>query len=311
MKELGPGEAVGPSVVTVGKFDGVHIGHRALLSAAGEEASALGVPWGVVTFARHPDEALRPERAPSYLTPQPAKMLLLEEAGADFVLPLEPDADTLAMSAQDFIERVLVARTHPAVIVCGDDFRFGRGRGGDITLLRRMGSSRGFRVRVVAPVTLHGQRVSSYAIRRALAKGDVALAAEMLGRPYSIKGEVVAGRQVGRELGFPTANIRPEERVVLPSNGIYAVTAEWEGTGHDAVASLGVRPTLEGPSAPLWLEVHVLDWQGDLYGVKMTVTFFRKLRDEARFDSVDALRRQIGRDAEEARAVLQQAGGRS
>jgi riboflavin kinase/FMN adenylyltransferase len=310
LRELRPGEATGPSVVTVGKFDGVHIGHRALLSAAREEAATLGVPWGVVTFARHPDETLRPENAPIYLTPKPTKHRLLEEAGADFVLYLEPDAETLATSARDFLDSLLIPRTRPQVIVCGDDFRFGRGREGDLPLLREMGERRGFRVRVVPPVLLDGRRVSSYAIRRALALGDVELAAAMLGRRYSIEGIVVEGRQLGRGLGFPTANIRPERNVVLPATGIYAVTADWEGTERDAVASLGFRPTLEGPSAPLWLEVHVLEWGGNLYGAALKVTFYRKLRDELRFDSVEALREQIGRDAEEARDVLKKERGR-
>lgn len=306
MRVLQPGETSGPSVVTVGKFDGVHVGHRALLSAAREEAEALKVPWGVVTFARHPDEALRPESAPLYLTPWQAKQRLFAEAGADFVLRLEPDAATLSLSPPDFVDCLLVARTAPRVVVSGDDFRFGRGRAGDLEGLTAMGRERGFRVRVVPPVLLDGERVSSYAIREALVAGDLDRATSMLGRRYCVEGEVVVGKQLGRQLGFPTANIALIERVVVPANGIYAVLAEWDGIEHAAVASLGVRPTLEGPSAPRWLEVHVLDWNGDLYGSTMSVTFVRRLRDEVRFDSLDALKAQIGVDAETARGILRQ-----
>lgn len=300
----GEGGAAGPSAVTVGKFDGVHVGHQALLRATREEAAARGVKAGVLTFDRHPTEVLRPDAAPPYLTPLPEKLRLLEAAGMDFCVLLRLDDGILSWSADAFVQRALVESAGARCVVAGPDFLYGKGRQGTLETLRAAGEAHGFDLRVLPPVEVRGKRVSSYAVRAALSAGDLPLAEAMLGRRYTVTGRVVRGRQLGRTLGFPTANLAFDVPQALPSFGIYAVTAAWNGVKHPAVASYGVRPTVESGSAPDLLEVHVLDWSGDLYGRNLTTTFVERLRNEEHFDSLEALTEQIRRDADAARSVL-------
>lgn len=292
------------SAVAIGKFDGLHRGHRALLAAAREEATRLGVPAGVVTFDRHPMEVLRPGHAPPYLTPLDAKLGLLEEAGMDFCLLLRLGEGVLTWTAHDFVQRVLVNGVGARCVVAGADFRYGRGREGTLDTLRSDGDKEGFRVRVVDTISVDGVRVSSFAVREALSAGDPGLAGTLLGRRYSVRGTVIEGRKLGRKLGFPTANLAFSERLALPANGIYAVIADWDGGPMPSVASLGTRPTVESLPAPVVLEVHVLDWSGDLYGRRLRVEFVQRLRAEKRFDGLEALAAQIARDADAARLVL-------
>jgi riboflavin kinase/FMN adenylyltransferase len=292
------------SVVTVGKFDGVHRGHQALLSATRVDAAAQGVRAGVLTFDRHPAEVLRPDAAPPYLTPLPEKLRLLDAAGMDFCIVLRLDDGILTWSADEFVDRAIVGCAGARRVITGPDFQYGRGRTGTTATLATAGDARGFMVRALAPVLMDGRRVSSYAIREALTAGDLPLAEAMLGRRYGVEGAVSPGRRLGRTLGFPTANLAFDYPTALPSHGVYAVTASWDGETHPAVASLGVRPTVESGPAPVVLEVFVLDWSGDLYGKRLRVTFISRLRDEERFSSLDALTRQMHGDVEDARRIL-------
>lgn len=300
----GEGGAEGPSIVTIGKFDGVHVGHQALLRATREEAAARGVKAGVLTFDRHPTEILRPESAPPYLTPLPEKLRLLESSGMDFCILLRLSDGILSWTAEEFVRRAVVNSAQARGVVAGPDFQYGKGRRGTLDTLRAEGQARGFTVRVLSPVEVQGRRVSSFAVRAALSDGDLALAGAMLGRRYSVAGRVAPGRRLGRSLGFPTANMAFDIPVALPAHGVYAVTAEWDGETHAAVASLGVRPTVETGPVPELLEVHVLDWTGDLYGKTVRTTFAARLRNEERFNSLDALVTQMHLDVEHARDAL-------
>jgi riboflavin kinase/FMN adenylyltransferase len=288
----------------VGKFDGVHMGHQALLAATRAAAQRLGLLTGAVTFDRHPAEVLFPGSAPAYLTPLPVKLRLLEAAGADFCIVLPVDAGTLDWPPDRFVDAVLVEAARAQHVVAGPDFRYGHNREGDADTLRAAGLRCAFSVEQLPPVMVRGRRVSSYAVRRALEAGNLPLAEAMLGRPYSVEGVVTGGKQVGRTLGWPTANVAFDVPAALPALGIYAVTAEFDGAERPAVASLGVRPTLEGEEAPVWLEVYVLDWSGDLYGQRLRVTFRLRLRDEERFPGLPELKVQIARDVEDARAYF-------
>ena len=258
----------------------------------------------MATFDRHPLEILRPEAAPPYLTPLDEKLDLLEKAGVDLCVLLRLDDGVLAWTAEEFVRRTFLECVRARAVVAGPDFQYGRGRAGTLETLREDGAVHGFDVEVMPPVLVEGMRVSSYAVREALEKGDLETARALLGRPYSVAGTVVSGRRLGRELGFPTANIAFEQPVALPANGIYAVRAEWDGESHPAVASLGVRPTVENGPAPRLLEVYVMDWSGDLYGRRFNTTFIQRLREERRFDGLNALKQQIARDVQDARAML-------
>ena len=299
-------DRVGPSAVTVGKFDGVHMGHQALLQATRDEAEARNLPAGVITFDRHPLEVLRPDSAPPYLTPLPEKLDLLAAAGMDFCVLLRLEDGVLSWPAQRFVEKTLVECAQARYVLAGPDFQYGLRRTGTLDTLREDGKRFGFEVDRMDPVLVQGRHISSYSVREALSNGDLPLAEAMLGRPYSVSGTVAHGRQLGRTLGYPTANLAFPTRVALPANGIYAVLTESEGISRPAVASLGVRPTVETSPAPVLLEVHVLDWSGDLYDKPLKVTFIRRLREEVRFDSLDALKSQIARDANEAREILRE-----
>jgi riboflavin kinase/FMN adenylyltransferase len=303
MRVLQPGDTIAParSAITIGKFDGVHLGHRALLARTRTLADDIGGLAGVVTFDRHPMEVLRPGSAPRYLTPVPDRLQLLEAYGADFCIVLPLDAGVLNWPPAQFVKEIVVRAARARHVVTGEDFRYGRGRVGDIQSLRATGAQMGFEVHIVEPVLVGGRRASSYAVRNALTEGNLDLASAMLGRPYTIEGPVLEGRQLGRTLGFPTANLAFQSDVVAPANGVYAVRADWGQGEHRAVANLGVRPTVEGGSAPVLLEVHVLDWSGNLYGRTLKVTFDRRIRPEVRFGSLDELKEQIARDVTAAR----------
>lgn len=297
-------ETIGPSAVTVGKFDGVHLGHQALLRATRAEAEARGLRAGVITFDRHPLEALNPAAAPPYITPLPEKLDLLARAGMDLCILLRLEDGVLAWPAHEFVQTTLMKCAQARYVLAGPDFQYGYKRSGTLETLREEGRALGFEVGQMEPVLVEGRRVSSYGVREALSAGDLPLAEAMLGRRHRVSGTVVRGRQLGRKLGYPTANMSFAPPVALPANGIYAVTAEWDGTPMPAVASLGVRPTVETLPAPVVLEVHVLDWDGDLYDRTLRVEFVRHLRAEQRFDGLEALTAQIARDADEARAVF-------
>ncbi|BCX87745.1 riboflavin kinase/FMN adenylyltransferase [Methylomarinovum tepidoasis] len=291
------------TVATIGNFDGVHLGHRYVIHRLAAVGARMGLPVTVVLFEPQPQEYFRGAAAPARLTRLREKVARLAELPVDRVLVLRFDRRLAPLPAAAFIDRVLVQGLGVKYLVVGDDFRFGRGREGDFALLRRVGETRGFEVVQAPSFTLEGVRVSSTRVREALERGDMETAAEFLGRPYSMCGRVAAGRQRGRDLGFPTANIDPFRRK-SPVSGVFAVTVTgvaerpWPG-----VANVGVRPTVAGTR--VWLEVHLFDFHGDLYGRQLEVFFRHKLREERRFPSLEALRAQIQQDAAQARQWLE------
>lgn len=299
------------AVVAIGNFDGVHRGHRAVVGAAGERAAGLGARLGVVTFEPHPREVLTPDTAPGRLTPLRAKALLLRGLGIGDLYVLPFTAALMRMSPEAFVEGVLVAGLGVRHVVVGDDFRFGHRRAGDVALLEAQGFRHGFGVTGMAPVGWRGETCSSSRIREALAAGEVADAADLLGHPHAVEGRVVRGDGRGRGLGFPTANVRPTHpRALLPATGIYAVRAGVVRPGEpapvwlDGAASLGWNPTFDDVRGEPRLEVHLFDFVGDLYGQRLCVAFVARLRGERRFDDVDELRRQIEQDCRRARDLL-------
>ncbi|MFC4762846.1 bifunctional riboflavin kinase/FAD synthetase [Dyella koreensis] len=299
----GPCLAPGGSVVAVGAFDGLHRGHQALLAEVHERAQALGCTPVVVSFEPLPRAFFSKEPVPR-LSSVREKLRGFDAAGMEQALLLRFNATLTAMSAEDFVRHVLVERLAAREVWVGSDFRFGHKRGGDVALLEVMGADHGFTARTMPSVLLDGARVSASRVRMLLAAGEFAGATPLLGRPFVIEGKVEYGNQLGRTLGFPTANIHLRERV-SPVHGIFAVRVglgesecSWPG-----VASLGIRPTVNEVAEPL-LEVHLFDFEGDLYSQRMAVEFVAKLRDEMKFDGLDALTEQMHRDARMAREVL-------
>ena len=295
-----PERADTATVLTIGNFDGVHLGHQALLKLLTDKARVLGLPAVVLTFEPHPREYFSPADAPARLASLREKLLLLDAAGVDRTHVCRFDARRAAQSAQAFIEDTLVRGLGVRHLYIGDDFCFGARRQGDFAMLQGAGKEFGFDVESMPTLGLHNERVSSSAVRKALAVGDLTHAARLLGRPYSIAGRVSHGDKIGRQLGFPTANILMQHR--RPAlTGVYAVSVE--GLAEDSivgVANIGVRPTATS-NGRARLEVHLFDWTQECYGAHIRVHFLHKLRAERKFESLDALRAQIVRDAEIAR----------
>lgn len=290
-----PERASTSTVLTIGNFDGVHRGHRALLAELTARARALALPATVLTFEPHPREYFAPQQAPTRLASLREKLELLADCGVERVHILRFDRQLAALTAEQFILRILVQGLAVRMLVIGDDFRFGQGRRGDFALLEQAGIAHRFVVDAMPTIVCEGVRVSSSAVREALATGDIERAQTLLGRAYVIAGRVVRGNGIGRELGFPTANIHIKHSRP-PLSGIFAVTVS--GLAAEPLpgaASLGVRPTLGEGLQPV-LEVHLLDFEGDLYGRHVTVNFLHKLRDEEKYASLDALKAQIARD---------------
>ncbi|HTQ77457.1 MAG TPA: bifunctional riboflavin kinase/FAD synthetase [Burkholderiales bacterium] len=301
----------GPVALTIGNFDGIHRGHRAMLGRLIARSRELGLPACVLTFEPHPREffargAGAAGAPPVRLTRLREKLERMAEAGVDRVHILRFDARLAAMAAPRFLEEMLVRGLEARWLLVGRDFRFGARRAGDYALLASEAGRLGYELEPMHDVLQEGTRVSSSGVRAALEAGDLARAARLLGREYSMSGRVAHGEKLGRTLGFPTANIIV--RRVPPLAGIFAVRAELEELGQvrHGVACVGRRPTVREGAAPL-LEVHLFDWQGDLYGRHLRVTFLEKLRDEEKYDGVEALRAAISRDAERAREFFMKA----
>ena len=294
------------TVATIGVFDGVHLGHQRLIGetvclARERDAASLAI-----VFHPRPREVLRPELPPDYLSPLDERLDAIGRLGVDLVARLRFDAGVAALSAEEFVG-VLVERYHLAGLCVGPDFALGRNRAGTVDYLRALGERRGFTVATVDPLTVGGQVVSSTAIRRLLAEGEVGEAAALLGRPFALSGEVVRGFGRGRTIGLPTANVAIGEKLAVPANGVYAVRCALDSATGAAlslpgVANIGHRPTFD--SGVRSLEVHLLDFAGDLYGTKLRVVFVARLRSETRFGSPDAFLEQIGRDIAGARVLL-------
>jgi riboflavin kinase/FMN adenylyltransferase len=288
-----------PSAVALGSFDGVHLGHRAILGTAVARARAAGLDALACTFDRHPLEVLQPDRAPALISTLDERLSLIGETGVDGVVVLAFTRELAAVEPEVFVKDVLLGRLRARDVVVGYNHRFGRGARGDAGLLEQLGQRLGFRAHIVPPMTVEGAAVSSTEIRTALQRGDVEAAARRLGRPYAIGGVVTAGAGRGRTLGFPTANIAPD-RPPLVARGVYHGRLTLDGKEHAAVVNVGVRPTFG--ETTLAVEAHLLDFSGDLYGRQVRLAFLERLRDEMRFASVEDLRSQIARDVEAARA---------
>jgi riboflavin kinase/FMN adenylyltransferase len=301
--DLPPGEsAFSRTVATIGNFDGVHLGHRAILDRVCQRALELGGQAVAITFTPHPVKVLRPEVNLPLLTTQDQKLNLLAEAGLDSVVVLPFTRDFAALSAREFVKQYFYDRLRAREVVVGHDYCFGKGREGNIDLLREMGAVHGFTVQVVWAVEVQGAIVSSSLIRAMLRLGKVAEASQLLGRIYSVAGRVVQGKGRGAKLlGVPTANIlTPNE--LLPAGGIYAVQVHRGDAMLSGVANIGTCPTFDNEE--LSLEVHLLDFSEDLYGESLELHFVARLREEQRFPSIDALAAQIHADIAAARQIL-------
>jgi riboflavin kinase / FMN adenylyltransferase len=290
-----------PSAVALGVFDGVHLGHRAILGLAVSRAGEAEMRSVACTFDPHPMEVLHPGRAPLSITTLEERLALIEGCGLDATVVLPFTRELAAMEPEAFVKDVLVTHLGARDVVVGFNHRFGRGARGDAALLRSLGERLGFRTHVAEPLMVDGVAVSSTEIRAALQRGDLAVASRLLGRSYTLSGTIGHGAGRGRTLGFPTANVVPT-RPVLVAPGVYACTAEVAGRKERAVVNVGVRPTFG--ETTLAVEAYLLDFSGDIYGQTMTLTFVSRVREERRFPSVDALRAQIEADAAEARRRL-------
>jgi riboflavin kinase/FMN adenylyltransferase len=304
-----PGEAKVPShvaatVATVGTFDGVHLGHRDVLSRLVARSRESGLPSVLVTFEPHPLEVLNPEAAPQLLTTLEEKIALIGATGLEYLAVLPFTSELAAYPAARFVDEILRERFRMHELLIGHDHGFGRGREGDITLLRELGADRGFRVDAVAPVqAADGEPVSSTLIRRAIAAADLDRACALLGRRYSVRGQVVAGDARGRLLGFPTLNVDPRApRKLLPPDGVYAVLVEGSRGRFGGMMNLGGRPTFGDDRRTL--EAHLFDASGDFYGDQVEVVFVARLRETMRFSGPDALIAQLNTDADHARRAL-------
>lgn len=296
----------GNCVATIGKYDGMHLGHQRILDALLVEAANRNLPAVVILSEPQPEEFFAGAEAPPRLNHFRDKVDFLAGYGVDAVYHLQFDQALSQQSAGDFVQRFLVAGLGLRSLVIGDDFRFGRNRGGDMTLLQRMGSELGYRVTSVAPCRDADERVSSTLVRQCLQGGDCDRVLRLLGRPYSISGTVIRGRQLGRQLGVPTANVELLT-TNLPMMGVFMVRAGVAGRLLQGVASLGFNPTIADGLAPA-LEVHLLDFNGDIYGERMQVHFLRKLRNEEKFAGLPELLTQIRLDIAQARAGFAQSG---
>jgi riboflavin kinase/FMN adenylyltransferase len=290
-----------PSVAALGAFDGIHLAHAKILDTAVERARALGLPAVACTFDPHPMAVLRPERAPAPIATLEENLARIAERGLDATLVIPFTVDFSRMEAETFVSQVLAKTLGVREVVVGFNHTFGRGARGTAALLRELGARDGFVTHVLPPLQVNGLTVSSSTIREALREGDVELARDLLGRPYSVTGLVQRGAGRGRTLGFPTANLRPDRPLVL-SAGVYAARARWEARQADAVVNIGYRPTFG--ESQYWIEAYLFDFAGDLYDRTLTLDFLARIRAEMKFAGVEALKAQVHADMDEARRLL-------
>jgi riboflavin kinase / FMN adenylyltransferase len=288
-----------PTVITMGVFDGLHMGHQLIMRTVIERAQATGLVSTVLTFSPHPRAVLHPETAPPLLQTFEQKIEGMETIGIDQVVVLEFNLELAAMTAEEFTRDILCNKLHAREIHLGKGFAFGRGREGNIDKLKEYSLRYDFIAEEVPEVLLRGRRISSTIIRRLIKAGRMNLARRMLGRPYSVEGRVIEGRRVGRELNFPTANFIPENSV-LPADGVYVTLILIDGKWRRSVSNIGVRPTLVSAGERL-VECHLLDFDGDLYGKNVSLRFLYRLREEKKFASIQELKAQIAHDARRAR----------
>jgi riboflavin kinase/FMN adenylyltransferase len=305
IEEVPPG--TGPSAVTIGFFDGVHLGHRAVIGRTVEAARRDGLASVAVTFDRHPREVFSPGREPRLLTTLERKVELVATTGVDTLLILEFTDEFSRWPAEEFVDRVLTGALAARHVVVGENFTFGFRAAGTVPVLRTLGAERGFEVEGVGLMTIGDRVVASTSIRQALTDGDLAWPQRALGRRFVLDGMVVRGAGRGTGLGWPTANLRTLPRLLLPGEGVYAGRALYRDTGYRAAINVGTNPTFG--QEPVHLEAFLLDFDGDLVGEPLSIEFWARLRDEVRFDTVEALSRQIADDVERTRALVALPGG--
>lgn len=292
----------GETVLTIGKYDGLHVAHQSLIRHIRERAAQLGAQSGMVTFDPHPAAVLSPSGPPPLLTTVPEKIALLEGMGLDVLVLLPFTRETMQTRAADYLE-FLASGLHPRELWVGEDFALGYKREGNVTFIRQWAEPRGIEVFTIPLVEMNGEVVSGSRVRALLDEGSVEEAARLLGRLPSVTGVVVEGDKRGRTIGFPTANLIPDPGRAIPANGVYATRALLaDGEAVPSVTNVGTRPTFEGSRRQV--ETHLLDWSGDLYGQEITVQFLHRLREERKFAGIEALVAQIRADAEQARALL-------
>ena len=301
-----PLEHLAGTVVTIGTFDGVHLGHRALINRAIAEAEGRGMSSCVVTWDRHPAVTLRPDKAPPALAAPERKIDLIGQLGPDLLVVLPFDKELASMEAKDFATDVIARGLRARLVIVGEGWRFGRKAAGDTVLLSEIGRTAGFEVDAVTLEQLDGAKVSSTRIREAVGAGDMQRARDLLGRPFDIDGEVEHGDHRGKSLGVPTANVTPHPSLVRPPRGVYAGRARVGEVWYSAAINVGVNPTFGGDEAttPVRVETYLLDFDADLYGQWIRVEFWQRLRDELLFESSDALIEQMHRDIQETRSIV-------
>jgi riboflavin kinase/FMN adenylyltransferase len=296
---LNSSEIKRPTIITMGVFDGLHLGHQHIMKTVTERAQATGFAATVVTFSPHPRAVLHPETAPPLLQTFEQKAEGMRILGIEQLIVLPFTRELAALSAEEFTRDILVNNLQAREVYLGKGFAFGRGREGNIDKLREFSNRYQFQAEEVQEVLQRGRRISSTVIRRLIKAGRMNLARDMLGRPYGVEGDIIEGRRVGRELGFPTANLNPQN-AVLPADGIYITLALVAGKWRRSVTNIGVRPTFSGANERL-IECHLLDFGGDLYGQTLRLRFLHRLRGEKKFPSLAALKEQIARDCQRAR----------
>lgn len=289
------------SIITLGNFDGLHLGHQALIKMIIDRARETGAVSLVVTFRPHPLKILAPDKCPPLISIYEEKIKLFEKLGIDVLVKIPFTLDFSSMTPKDFVKNILYDLLGAKEIFVGSNYRFGKGREGNIRMLKELGEELGFKVREVEQVSLNGEVISSTKIRNLLKDGNVEHAARLLGRDYAITGVVIKGDGRGKGLGFPTANIA-SKHAIIPSDGVYAVRLFARDKYYDGVANIGLRPTFE--KKELAIEVHIFDFNEDLYGEEISVFFIKKIREEKRFENIDALIKQINADIGVAKSIV-------
>ena len=289
------------SVATFGVFDGLHLGHQAVIHQVVRQAAARDLSSAALAFYPHPIAFLAPERCPPILTPRQKRIELLEELGIDTAVFVRFDAYLAQMSPSAFVQDVLVDKLRAKQVIVGYACQFGKNRAGNAEVLQSLGAQFNFNVTITPPTLVKGMPVHSTRVREAVQQGELHLAVELLGRPHSIMGKIVRGDGRGRQLGYPTANIRAENQV-HPPNGVYAIRAKLDDRVYGGILNMGVRPTFDGPS--FQIEAHLFDFNEDVYDKEIEIFFIKKVRDERKFPNLEALVKRIGRDVDVARGIL-------
>ena len=298
-----------PTVLTLGVFDGLHLGHQRIMQTVVERAKTVNAQATAITFDPHPRAVLHPESAPPLLQTLDQRLANFEVLGIEQAIVIPFTQEFASNPAEDFLHDIVHDRLHAIEVYLGKGFAFGRGRGGNIELLRRMSEELGFFADEVPEVCVRGKRVSSSLIRALLSEGRVNLARRMLGRPYGVEGVIIRGNQRGRTIGFPTANLKPHNRVV-PQNGVYATASLVDGTWRRSITNVGVRPTFDEGS-DVSIESYIFDFEGDLYGDVLRVRFLHRIRDERKFSGINELKAQIQKDTDRALNYFRHTGVRN